>query len=426
MMNRSISSNVKLITPIYLGTLLEWYDFSIFVFLAPILSNLFFPTSNTFVSTMMTYAVFAIGFVARPLGGMVFGQYADNHGRKKSMLSSMMIITISTTAIGLLPTYEKIGICAPLAMVILRLVQGFCIGGESSGAAVYVIEMFPSKYRGALSSFMWSATGFGLLLGSSLTTWMFYLFSIDQLNNGYWRLPFLMGMLTGLVGLYFRQKIPETNLYQLYRSRREAMSARAHTVIKENKQTIFTIMLLYGLSSIITYVLFVFMPVYISQHNGIDLKTASLITTIALSIASVLVPLSGYISDRLGRKFCLYAGSIGFLVLSIPLYSYMNTEKTVLSFILSDIIFVILAILYQGALTAAVQETTSTNNRFTITSVGYNISYGLFGGTAPLLVSWMAEISGIQIMPGIYLAFFAFLALAAVYRMKETYKMQLA
>ncbi len=421
-----MKNKLKLIIPVYLGTLLEWYDFSIFVFLAPVLSNLFFPTSNKLVSALVTYAVFAIGFVARPLGGLVFGQYADNYGRKKSMLLSMMIITMSTTAIGLLPTYEKVGIYAPLAMVILRLVQGFCIGGESSGSAIYVLEMYLSKYRGALSSFVWSAVGFGMLLGSSVTTLMFYLFTVDQLNNGCWRLPFLMSMLTGIVGLYFRQKIPETSLYQMYKSSNKVIKLGAYKVIGENKQTIFTIILLYGLSSVITYILFVFMPVYSSQHNDIDLKIASSITTIALSIVTILVPLSGYVSDLLGRKFCLYAGSIGFLVLSIPLYLYMNMEKTVLSFIISDVIFVLLAILYQGALTAAVQETTNTQNRFTITSVGYNISYGLFGGTAPLMVSWISEISGIEILPGIYLTFFAFLALAAVYCMRETYQMKLA
>ncbi|MBX9702640.1 MAG: MFS transporter [Silvanigrellaceae bacterium] len=421
-----MKNKLKLIVPVYLGTLLEWYDFSIFVFLAPILSNLFFPTSDKLISILMTYAVFSIGFIARPLGSIVFGQYADNHGRKKSMLLSMMIISISTAVIGLLPTYKEIGICAPLGMIILRIIQGFCIGGESSGAAIYVIETYPSKYRGTLSSLMWSAAGFGLLLGSAFITLVFYLFTIDQLNSGYWRLPFLMSVLTGIVGLYFRQKIPETTLYQVYRSNNDAIKKKAHKIIFENKKTIFTIILLYGLSSIITYVLFVFMPVYISRHNDIDLKTASLITTIALSIVTILVPLSGYFSDLLGRKFCLYSGSIGFLILSIPLYIYMNIEKTVLSFIISDVIFVLLAILYQGALTAAVQETTNTNNRFTITSVGYNISYGFFGGTAPLFVSWISEISGIQIIPGIYLSFFAFLSLVAIYGMKETYKTQLS
>jgi MHS family proline/betaine transporter-like MFS transporter len=420
-----MNNKIKLIIPIYLGTMLEWYDFSIFIFFVPVLSNVFFPFSNTLISTLMTYAVFAIGFIARPLGAMVFGQYADNHGRKKSMLLSMTIITISTAMIGSLPTYESIGIFAPIGMIFLRLIQGFCIGGESSGSSVYIIEMFPYKNRGILSSFMWSAVGFGMLLGSALTTLMFYLFTIDQLNDAFWRVPFLLSLFTGFVGLYFRKKISETNLYRDYRRREKFHKIKAIKNIFENKQKVFTVIMLYGLSSIITYVLFVFMPMYINQYNDIDLKTASIITTIALSFVTIFVPLSGYISDVLGRKFCLYAGSIGFLFFSVPLYFYMHVEKTVESFIISDLIFALLAVLYQGALTAAVQETTNTNHRFTVTSVGYNISYGILGGTAPFIVSWISEKSGIEIIPGIYLTFFAFLAFIAVYKMKETYNVQL-
>ena len=356
---------------------------------------------------------------------MIFGQYADNHGRKKSMLLSMMIITISTAMIGCLPTYESIGILAPIGMILLRLIQGFCIGGESSGAAVYMIEMFPDKNRGILSSLMWSAVGFGMLLGSALATWMFYLLTSDQLREFFWRVPFLFGLFTGFVGLYFRKKVSETNLYRDYRRRQPFQKIGAIQNIFENKQKIFTSIILYGLSAMITYVLFVFMPVYMNQYNGIDLKTASMITTIALSFVTIFVPLSGYISDVLGRKFCLYAGSVGFLLLSIPLYFYMHVEKTVKSFIISDLIFALLAILYQGALTAAVQEATDTRHRFTVTSVGYNVSYGIFGGTAPFMVSWIAETSGIEIIPGIYLTFFALLAFIAVYQMKETYNEQL-
>ncbi|HDV5785713.1 TPA: MFS transporter [Legionella pneumophila] len=420
-----MKNKIKLIIPVYLGTLLEWYDFSIFVFFAPILSNLFFPSSSRVISTLMTYVVFAIGFVARPLGAVAFGQYADNHGRKNSMLLSMAIITVSTTLIGLLPTYETIGVFAALGMTLLRLIQGFCVGGESSGSATYMIEMFPLKNRGVLASFMWSSVGFGMLLGSGVTTLMFNMYTNEQLNAGFWRIPFLLSLLTGFVGLYFRQKISETNLYKNYKNGEEFRKLSASQNILENKQKIFSIITLYGLSSIITYLLFVFMPVYMSQYNDIDVKTTSTITTIALGSVTLFVPLSGYISDVVGRKFCLYAGAVGFFLFSIPLYFYMHVEKTILSFILSDSIFVLLAILYQGALTAAVQETAQTSNRFTLTSVGYNISYGLFGGTAPLIVSFLSEISGIEIIPGIYLTFFAFLALIAVFRMKETYEVQL-
>lgn len=411
--------------PLYLGTLLEWYDFSIFAFLAPVLSNLFFPAENQAISVMMTYAIFAIGFIVRPLGGVFFGKYADDEGRKKSLLLSMMIMTFATISIGLLPTYESVGISASIAMIILRLIQGFSVGGESSGSSTYVIEMYPKKYRGLLSAIMWSAVGMGMLLGAALSTLIFQLFSMDELMRGYWRIPFLISILTGIIGYYFRRKIPETYLFQAHQCNPERVKKKALIVVKENKRPIVTIILLYGLSAIITYVLFVYMPVYMSQHNNIPLKTASSITTVALSIVTLLIPFSGYISDLLGRKFCLYVGAIGWMILSIPLYRYMNAEKTILSYILSEGIFVILAIIYQGALTAAVQEMIQTKHRFTITSVGYNVSYGLIGGTAPLMIAWLSEISALHIMPGIYLAFFACLAISGVYRMEETYNAQL-
>ncbi len=412
----------KLIIPLYLGAVLEWYDFSIFVFLAPILSKVFFPASTNFVSMLMTYAVFAIGFLARPLGGMVFGCYADRYGRKKSMLLSMMTLTFATVSIGLLPTYATLGVAAPLLLIVLRLLQGFCIGGESTGAAIYIIEMYHCKHRGVLTSLMWSASGVGMLLGSALSTFLFYKWTHEQLGSFYWRVPFFLSVATSVVAIYFRKKIPETLLFsQLEKIKKQAEETLFKTLNK-NKATILRIVFLYGLSSAITYLLFVVMPVYMSQYNSIDLKTASLITSVSLMVTTLLVPVSGILSDKYGRKCCLYVGSMGFLFLSVPLYWYMNAEKTVASLIVADVFFVIFAVLYQGALTAAVQENTSTNNRFTLTSTGYNISYGIFGGAAPLVISWLSHVSTSRLIPGIYLSFFAFLALMTVCTMKETYQ----
>lgn len=307
-----MNNKLNIIIPIYIGTLLEWYDFSIFAFLTPIISELFFSNSNQYTATLFTYAVFGIGFFARPLGGVFFGQLADRYGRKKSMLLSMVMLTIATAMIGLLPTYKNIGIFAPLIMVLLRLIQGFCIGGESTGAAIYIIEMYPVKSRGVLTSFMWSAAGVGMLLGSFLTTLLFQFFSTEQIKEGLWRLPFLMGLFTAVFGIYFRKKIPETRLFQNTMNNNNVKKEKLSLVITNNKKAIWITASLYALSSIITYLLFVFMPAYITQNNDIDLKTASLVTTIALSIVTCLVPFSGYLSDHFGRKFCLYAGSIGF------------------------------------------------------------------------------------------------------------------
>jgi len=420
-----MKNQFKVIAPIFIGTMFEWYDFSIFVFLAPIMASIFFPASNKIISIVFTYAVFAVGFIIRPLGALFFGQYADRYGRKKSMLLSMLIITITTMLMGLLPTYEKIGITSSILMILLRLIQGFCIGGESSGSALYVIEMYPDKNRGLICSFMWSAVGFGMLLGSLITSIMFYHFSQEQLNAEMWRLPYIFSFFTGVVALYFRKNISETYLFQLNKNNFQIFKQRTHNVILENKKTILNITLLYGLSSIITYIIFVFMPIYMNQINGIDLKFSTLINTIALALVTFFVPISGSLSDKFGRKICLYIGAVGFLILSIPLYYYMSLERTIFSYIVSDSIFVLLAILYQGAITATVQESTYTNVRFTLTSFGYNISYGLFGGTAPLIVSWLSKETNLKIIPGAYLTLFSFLALFAIFKIKETYKVSI-
>ena len=417
-----MKKKIKLIAPIFIGTILEWYDFSIFVFLAPIMAHIFFPAAHKVVSILLTYAVFAVGFVIRPLGALFFGQYADRYGRKKSMLLSMTIITLATMCMGLLPTYEQIGMYSSLLMIALRLIQGFCIGGESSGSALYIMEMYPHKNRGLLCSFMWSAAGFGMLLGSLISTLLFNQFTQEQLHASLWRLPFMFSFFTGIVALYFRNNIAETYLFELSKKTAQSLNKRTHQVLLEHKKTILNIALLYGLSAIITYIIFVFMPFYMNQTNGIDLKISTLITTIALATVSFLVPLSGFLSDKLGRKTCLYMGAIGFLVFSIPLYYYMSIARTTLSFIISDAIFVLLAILYQGSITATVQESSSTEVRFTITSFAYNISYGLFGGTAPLVVAWLAKETHLNFIPGMYLTFFSFLALCAIYQLKETYK----
>jgi MHS family proline/betaine transporter-like MFS transporter len=336
-----------------------------------------------------------------------------------------MLMTISTICMGLLPTYVSVGVGAPIGMILLRMIQGFCVGGESTGAPLYVIEMYPYKYRGLLGSLMWSAIGFGMLLGSVLVTTMLSRLTSEQLQHGFWRLPFLLSALTGIVGFYFRKKIPETMLYQANKQNVNQYKTPLWRVLREHQRIIVQIILLYGLSAMITYLIFVFMPAYMHQTIGIDIRQASMITTMALMGVTVLVPVSGFLSDLFGRKVCLSIGALGFLCLSIPLYLYMTVDKTLQSVIIAETIFTICAVFYQGGLASATQETTSTTHRYTVTAVGYNISYGVLGGCAPLLVTWASNVSNVSIVPGIYLTIFACLALLTIYRMKETYRIPL-
>lgn len=415
-------SRFKTIFSAFIGTVLEWYDFSIFMFFIPIFSELFFPNTNKIASYLSMYAVFAISFFVRPLGAMIFGYVGDHYGRKKALVFSMMLISMSTLMMGLLPTYQSIGVFAPIFLIILRMIQGFCVGGETTGASSFIIESFPKRQRGILGSFMWSAVGVGMLLGSLVTTITIKFIPHDLLYAIGWRLPFIFGLITGAVGYYFRKRIPESALFSEIRKNGQITHLSTIEVIKTNKKSLSIIMGLYALSSVITYIVFVFMPVYASSVLNISLDTASVITTIALACSTVGVPFVGYISDKIGRKPCLYLGSISFILLSYPLYSFMVINKSMFSFVCAEVIFGLIAIVYQGSLTSAAQELPNTAVRYTVTALGYNLSYALFGGTAPFVITYLSTVFGSQVMPGIYLSAMGIIAMIAIYNMNETYK----
>ena len=261
-----------------------------------------------------------------------------------------------------------------------------------------------------------------MLLGSLVTTITIKFIPHDLLYARGWRLPFIFGLITGAVGYYFRKRIPESALFSEIQKKGQITHLSTVEVIKTNKKSLSIIMGLYALSSVITYIVFVFMPVYASSVLNISSDTASVITTIALACSTVGVPCVGYISDKIGRKPCLYLGSISFILLSYPLYSFMVINKSMFSFVCAEVIFVLIAIVYQGSLTSAAQELPNTAVRYTVTALGYNLSYALFGGTAPFVITYLSTVFGSQVMPGIYLSAMGIVAMTAIYNMKETYK----
>lgn len=421
----NIKKSLKILVPAYMGTVLEWYDFSIFAFFSPIMSERFFPSDNPWASWISVYAVFAVGFLVRPLGAAVFGHYGDRIGRKRVLVLSMIAISLSTVAMGLLPTYQSIGILAPVFLVLLRLIQGFCVGGETTGAAAYVLESLPKQSRGMLGSVMWSAVGTGMLLSSLVTTIMTQCLSQDDLSHFGWRIPFLFGVISGLVGYYFRRQLPEAALFTQIESRGKLSKESTLAVIRHNKKPISIIMGLYALSAMITYLVFVFMPFYASNIMGIPLGTASLVTTIAIAVVTFTIPFAGLLSDRIGRKPCLYTGAAGFLILAWPMYALMANQRSLGSLVFVETIFVVLAFLYQGALTTAAQEITQTPVRYTVTAIGYNVSYAIFGGTTPFVVTWLSSLTQSKSIPGLYLMCGSILAIMAIREMKETVRQDL-
>lgn len=410
----------KALASTVLGTILEWYDFCIFAYLAPVMARLFFPNDDKYAAMLMAYGVFAVGFLIRPVGAACFGHYGDRFGRKRMLVISLVVIAIATTLIGVLPTYEQAGMVAPILLVLLRLVQGFCIGGEATGATAFVLETYAQHKRGMLGSLAWSATGVGMLLGSLVATITSQYFDEASLYQWGWRLPFLMGAVAGIVGFYIRKAMPESSLFRQAERANALSLSPLRESLSHHKRDMLKVTGLYALSAMITYLIFVFMPNYVTDVTTIPFKTASLVATIAIAVVTLMVPLSGLLSDRIGRKPCLRFAAMGFVLLSFPLFWLLSSKATLASFIFVESVFVLLAMVYQGVLTATVQELAQTRVRYSVSAIGYNLSYSIFGGTAPLVGTTLVHWTHLAAAPGLYLALGGVAALVVICTLDET------
>lgn len=398
----------RLITASSLGTVLEWYDFSLFAFLSPVLAKLFFPSHNSLIGLMETYAVFAVGFLMRPLGAILFGHYGDRFGRKNTFVFSIVLMSVATFFIGVLPTYDAISIYAPILLILLRLIQGLSAGGETTGATLFVLESVSLKNRGFIGGLVWGMTGVGMLLGSVAATWV----ASHTEFSWAWRIPFLLGLLTGLIAYFLRRNATESFMFLTALKENDLKEFPLKNAIDQHKKPILMALGLYILSAMITYLLFVFMPGYANQVLGLSLSDTTRISTITFLLVTLLVPVGGYLSDLVGRKNCLISSALGFVLLSYPLYFYMS-HGDIDHFRIAEGFFLVLAACFQGSLTAAIFEMFPTSIRYSVTAICYNLSYAVFGGTAPFVAMYLVDFTNNKAAPGLYLTIGALFALIA-------------
>jgi MFS transporter, MHS family, proline/betaine transporter len=405
------SLSLRIIIASSIGTILEWYDFSLFAFLTPLLANSFFPQDNPFTALMLAYAVFAIGFFVRPIGAAIFGHLGDRIGRKKALIYSIFLMTIPTVLIGFLPTYQSIGIFAPILLIILRICQGLSAGGESAGAILFVLESNDYKYRGFVGALLWAVVGIGLLLGSVAA-------SIATAYSDYpwaWRVPFILGIFTGVIGYFLRKRTPESTQFRQAFEKGILVKFPLYDALKKYKLNMLRIIGVYSLSGMITYLIFIFMNTYAANVIGLPLNHVTWISTLGLTAVTFLVPLGGYLSDLVGRKNILFYFALCFFLLSYPLFLLIATGS-IHHFIIAESVFVLLAACYQGTINAFVYEQVPTAVRYSIIAVGYNVAYSIFGGTAPIIASYLVNMTGNKASPGLYLMFGAILAMWAARR----------
>ncbi|MGC1854627.1 MAG: MFS transporter [Candidatus Aquirickettsiella sp.] len=407
----------KLIFSACIGTILEWYDFSLYAYLAGIFAQIFF--HNLYhMGLLLSYSIFAMGYLTRPLGAALFGYLGDMQGRKKALSLSVLLMAIATCGIGLLPDYATIGISAAFLLLFFRLLQGIAVGGEAFGSACFIVESIPFDKTGFYSSLIWASSVIGLLFGSLMVFVLFIGFQGPLLYSFAWRLPFLLATLSGLIAYYIRTRTAETPEFQRLRAQRLIEKFPLQTIFLTHKVLIAQLMGLYLLSALITYLVFIFMPVYFTDVLGHSRIHAHALNTMLLILLILLDIFFGWFSDKVGRKSLMLLGASGLMCFSYPLY-VMVVQGSFVSVVIAQIVLTLLAASFQGPLMAFTLDQIPVAVRYTLGSLSYNLAYSIFGGTAPLLAIYLITKTANVAIPGLYLAGGAMVALAMLITIKK-------
>jgi MHS family proline/betaine transporter-like MFS transporter len=412
------SSYVRPIAAGVIGNVLEWYDFGVYGYLVPTLSVLFFPSGSAIVSLLLTFAVFGVGFVMRPVGSIVFGIYGDKFGRRKALSAVVFVMAFSTFAIGFLPTYAQVGIAAPIMLVAIRLLQGLSAGGEWGGSTAYIVEFAPEGRRGFLGSWQQVGVGGGFLLGSLTAALLNNTMDKDALLAWGWRVPFLLGITVGLVGAYLRWRLDDTPKFNELEESHTVASAPFMETFREHTRDIF---LAFGITLHNTaayYIALLYMSGYMSTSGGLPRTTALWISTGCLAIFVALLPVSGWLSDRVGRKPMLIASCVGYIILGYPFFLMAGSGSAALAF-LALLLMVVLLASYSGAAVALYAEIFPTRVRYTALSLPYNVAVAVFGGFAPFIATFLIEITGSKRAPALYVIAAAIVTLAILLKTRE-------
>ena len=399
-----------------IGNIIEWYDFALFGYFAPIISTLFFPNDNEVLSLLQIYGVFAAGFIVRPIGAGVFGYIGDRIGRRTELFLSVILMAIPTFILGALPIYEQIGIAAPIALIILRLIQGLSVGGEFTGSVTYVAETAPQNLRGFTSSFANVGSMLGMLLGLGMVTLMTHLLPESMLQNWGWRLPFLFGGFLGLVGFYIRRNIPVSEVFQEHHleSKTKFLSA-----LKQNLVPILQAMIYASGYGVVFYIPLVYLPTYLAKFTDISLSHALLINTVAIAVLLGVIPLAGWLSDQtLRRKSWLLISMIGVALWSYPAFVLLHQENIIWVWVAQILLALLIGILL-GSSPAMMVELFPSETRLTSYSLAFNLGIGIVGGTSPLISTWLIEFSGNYYSPALYLLGTSLMAAIAIGFMRD-------
>jgi MHS family proline/betaine transporter-like MFS transporter len=411
------------------GNVLEWYDFAVYSFLAGIIGKTFFPSGDPTAELLASFAVFGVGFLARPLGGIVIGRLGDVRGRKSALLWTIFLMATGTVLMGVAPSYAAAGIAGPAVILVARLMQGFSAGGEWGGSTAFIVEWAPEGKRGWYGSFQQMSVGAGLLLGSGTAALLSSALSGEAMEAWGWRVPFLLGGVLGPVGLWMRRELEETPAYVRVQSddlarEREVRAQPSATVTAASVPGPVTLaaraMGFTVLWTVSYYIFLNYMPSFTERYSQLSRAQALWSNTVGLVVLVAAIPLWGRLSDRVGRRPLLLACCAAFLLLPWPVATLLASRPPFAAIIAVQVLMAVVIALFSGTGPAAIAEIFPTRSRSTWMTAGYALAVAIFGGFAPYIATWLIRETGSPVAWVYYVMAAAVVSGVVIWRLEET------
>ena len=398
------------------GNILEYYDFTVYAVFSLSIGRVFFPSDSQVIQTLSSLSVFAVGFVMRPIGGIIFGYIADKYGRRISLIISMLGMTITTFIIGFIPGYSEIGYSAPLLLIIMRLIQGLCISGEGAGAAIFILEHYQNLRPGFTAGLVHASNIAGTLLASVVGI------ILEQLLPGLefaWRFAFIIGGVMGIVGFYFRLKVSETPIFAMLAEKKRTLKMPFIHVVKGSWRAMLITFCLGGSASSLVYIIKTYINIFHCEVLSFDKTTALIYLSYSSVVMMLTMPLSGYISDHIGRFRMIIISSLAIVIIVLPAFILLSGGEMWKQLIALTTI-AMLGGFIAGTAYIFIISLFSPEERFTGVAFSYNFGVALFGGTSAVISRWLVEATTLYYAPAFYIMLTSLGFLAMAYIMRNT------
>lgn len=409
-------SLTRVVVAATLGNTLEWYDFVIYAAFAIPIAKAFFPAENDGVSLLLSFVTFGLGFVARPFGAVVLGGYADRHGRSKALGLTILLMALGTSVIAVCPGYDRIGLSAPVIVLLARLTQGFSAGGAIGGTISMLVESAPPGRRGLYASFQQLSQGAQIMLAGLVPLSLTLVLPAEALSRWGWRLAFAIGLLIVPVGVYIRREIDESPIFKT-RTADQTQAAPIGVVLRHHWRAVLTGILLVMLWTVSQYVIYSF-PVFAQKQLHLPLPQ-SYIGSVVVGTVWLLCPLVGMLADRFQRRRVMLVGGLGMLCAAYPAYAYLIDAPDVNRLMITQTVLMIFFLIYSTPASAVLAELFSTPVRATGISLTYSLGVTIFGGFTPAIITALVDWTGKPIAVAFYLMGAACVSSIAVFALTD-------